>query len=78
MKSRTIAALCGILIFSSLIASPVFYPREGARSLPMTGEFDVVVVYALGQWNNSDSTVEHQQNTPRGKDNILMKILTSR
>ena len=64
MQSRTIAALCGILIFSSLTASPVYYPREGARSLPSTGEFDVVVVYALGQWNNSSHDVEHPQNTP--------------
>ncbi|MBN2378704.1 hypothetical protein JXM67_02745 [candidate division WOR-3 bacterium] len=62
MKSKLTAAVCGIIAVSSIYASYQASPAD--RVLPYLGNYKVVCVYALGQWNNSQHTVEHPQNTP--------------
>ncbi|MBN2381156.1 hypothetical protein JXM67_15260 [candidate division WOR-3 bacterium] len=71
MKSKLTAAVCGIIAVSSLYVS--YQPSPADRVLPYLGNYKVVCVYALGQWNDSGHTVEHQQNTPLEKT-IYMNV----
>jgi hypothetical protein len=62
MKSKALITMTGLTLFSLVNAS--LMPSKPVRTLEAIDTVKVVIVYALGEWNNPQHTYHHDQNTP--------------